>query len=120
MLFTANIIEAGEIDIVDVIITFAFATFPKLSVTLITADPLAAGAVYEPELALIEPVPEISEKVYGGTPSFPTKLMIELIKVVCEVGEIVKALLIVMLASAVAPKLSVTRTVANPLIAGAM
>ena len=66
------------------------------------------------------PVPLKTENVYGATPPDPEKEMVEFINVVWAVGEIVKAGFIVTIEVSVAPKESVTFTVADPAVAGAV
>ena len=66
------------------------------------------------------PAPDTSENEYGVTPPDPENEIVELIKVVCDTGEIVNAGFTVITESAVAPKLSVTRTTADPELTGAV
>ena len=66
------------------------------------------------------PVPLNKEKEYGATPPEPEKVIVELIKVVWDVGDMAKAGLIVTADVAVAPNESVTRIDAVPDDAGAV
>ena len=68
VLFTATVFEAGDKLSVVVIVILASAIFPSESVTRATAVPFAAGAVYNPDEALILPVPLNLENVNGATP----------------------------------------------------
>ena len=120
MLFTAKVLAAGEILSGVVTITLALAVFPKLSVTCKVIEAFVAGAVYEPVAALIVPPPETIEYVYGETPLAPVKEVTEFAITVCDAGEIVNAELIVTLELEIFPRLSVTRTVAIPAVAGAV
>ena len=111
---------AGEIKSAEFIVTFEFATAPKLSVTRTTADPLLAGAVYKPVVALILPLPLKTEKVYGLVPPTPEKVAVLFTAKVFGEGEILRAEVIVTAAVAVFPNESETSTVAVPLAAGAV
>ena len=112
---------AGLIPNPVVIVTVASAVLPKLSVTLTTSVPAPAGAVYTPVVETIDPVPLNIENEYGATPAPAVKKMLPVTDVVVgALGEIVRTGLIVILALAVAPKASVTRSTAAPLAGGAV
>ena len=114
VLFTAKITEDGDKLNGVVTVKLASTVLPAESVTLTVAVPLDAGAVKSPVVGLIDPVPVTIENVYGVTPFAPVNVMVVFTKTVCDVGEIVSAGFTVTNALAVAPRLSVTRTVALP------
>ena len=93
---------------------------PRLSVTRTEALSALAGATYWPVVRPIVPVPATEVYEYGATPPLAVKVFGLLTARTKVEGEIASAALTVTEASAVLPKLSVTRTVADPALPGAV
>src|SRR4051794_18793966 len=101
-------------------VTLEFEVLPLASVTLTVTAPAAAGAVKAPVPDTTEPPPAAIAKVYGVTPPVAAKVCVPLTAMVRLAGEITRAGLIVTEAVAVLPRASVTKTTAEPLLAGAV
>jgi hypothetical protein len=83
-------------------------------------EPAVDGAVNKPEDELIVPPPLTIEYVYGVNPPLEEKVKVLLTAKVLDVGEIVGAFTIVTEAFEVFDKESVTRTVTEPAVDGAV
>lgn len=112
--------EAGEIASVELIVTVEFAVCPIASVTRTTALPAVAGAVYAPVAAIILPPPEKIENVYGARPPLPAKENTLLTAKVFVVGVMAKTETTVTVEFEIFESASVTRTVTEPAVTGAV
>ncbi len=116
---TAKTLVVGEIASAAFTVIVESDVLPRESVTRTTEVP-ALPAVKTPVVALTLPPPEKTEYEYGVTPPEAESVTVLPVAVVAVEGAIAKAALIVTTASAVFPAESVTRTVAAPLVAGAV
>ncbi len=117
---TANVTKAGVIASAELIVIAESEVCDNESVTLTTALPATASAVYAPVDELIVPDPEKTEYVYGANPPEAENVNTLFGANVFDTGEIKTALTTVTVAFDVFVKLSVTRTVTVPAAPGAV